>query len=200
MTLKVHTFGRPAHIVDMGRFLLRATLIVLITATALFFPIVVETDAHYDMNRKKFGFAVFLYKFIKVIGGYAATYEGGVALHVSPKKAVLIPYSKMNSERKRFSFVKTFRLIAFTLTTETGAEYLMPVWVAQTALRAYFFATGGEKENVENNLWLTDGDVLRISLNSVVYFNLFILLRSFIKFLKEKIKILCRKKIKKSTT
>lgn len=183
----------------MGRFLLRSALIILSALFALFLPIVVETDAHYDMNRKKFGFAVFLYKFVKLIGGYAATYKGGLALHISPKKAVLIPYSRLDSERKRFSFVKTFRLVSFRLTTETGAEYLLPVSTAHTALRAYFFATGGDKDKIENNLWLTDGDVLRVSLNSVLYFNLFILLRNLVIFLKEKMKILWQKKMKRST-
>lgn len=196
----VHTFTQPAHIVDMDRFFLRFMLIVLSTIFALFFPIVVETDMHYDMNRKKFGFAVFLYKIIKIVGGYAATYQGGIALHLSPKKAVLIPYSRLNSERKRFSFIKTFRLISFRLTTETGAEYLLPVSTAHTFLRAYFFATGGDKDKIENNLWLTDGDVLRVSLNSVLYFNLYILLRNLVIFVKEKIKILWQKKTKKSIT
>ena len=159
----------------------------------------IESDTHCDLNRKKFGFAVFLFKRIKIIGGYIATYNGGIALHVSEKKAILIPYSQMNSERKRFSFIKTFRLIAFNLTTETGAEYLLPVALAHTALRAYFFTIGGDKDKIENNLWLTDGDTLRVSLNFVIFFNLYILLKNFIKFLKEKIKILWRKRKKKST-
>ena len=183
----------------MGRFFLLFILVVASLALFFFTPIVLETDVHYDMNRKKFGFAVFIYKIFKIIGGYVTTYQGGFALHISPKKAILLPYNKMNSERKRFSFIKTFRLISIRITTETGAEYLLPISTAHTILRAYFFATGGDKDKIENHLWLTDGDVLRISLNSVLYFNLYILLRNFIVFLKEKIKILWQKKTKKST-
>ena len=164
----------------------------------LFVPIVIELDAHYDMNRKKFGFATYIYKNIKLFGGYVGVYPGGLALHFSKKKAKLIPYSKLNSERKRFSFLRTFRLISFTLTTETGVEYLFPISTLHTVLRAYFFTIGGDKDKIENNLWLTDGDVLRISLNCVIYFNIVILLTNLIKFLKEKIKILWRKKTKKS--
>ena len=105
----------------------------------------------------------------------------------------------MDSERKKFSIMKTFRLKTFNLTTETGAEYLLLTAVAHAFLRLLFFIKGGEKERIENNLWLTDGDVLRISLNVLFYFNLYILLKSFIKFCKEKIRILCRKRMKKST-
>lgn len=183
----------------MSRLILYSMLGVMIVAFLLFIPIVLEADGHYDMNRRKFGFAVFLYKLVKLVGGYAATYQGGLALHVSPKKAILIPYSEIDSERKRFSFVRSFRLIAFTLTTETGAEYLLPVSLAHTALRALFFLFGGSKDKIENNLWLTDGDVLKVSFNVVAYFNLFMLLCALFKFLKEKMKILWQKKMKKST-
>lgn len=183
----------------MGRLFLYILLGLMVAAFLLFFPIVLEADAHYDMNRRKFGFAVFLYKIVKLVGGYAATYQGGLALHISPKKAILIPYSEINNERKRFSFVRSFRLIAFTLTTETGAEYVLPVTIAHNVLHALFLLLGGNKDKYENNLWLTDGDVLKVSFNVVAYFNLVMLLCALFKFLKEKMKILWQKKMKKST-
>ena len=183
----------------MGRLILYALLWILIAAFLLFTPIIVQADAHYDMNRRKLGFDLFLYNTFKIIGGYAATYRGGIALHISPQKAILIPYADMDNERKRFSFVRGFRLVAFTLTTETGAEYLLPVSFAQTVLRIVFFLLGGKEEKIENNLWLTDGDVLRVSFRIVAYFNLFMMLCALFKFLKEKIIILWQKTKKKST-
>lgn len=182
----------------MNRSFLLVLLILLSVAFLLFFPIILESDTHCDVNRKKFGFAVFAFTKIKIVGGYITTYQGGIALHVAKKKAILIPYRQMNSERKKFSFMRTFRLVSFRLTTETGAEYLLPIALAHTALRAYFFASGGEKDKIENNLWLTDGDTLRVSLNFVVFFNLYILLKNFLKFIREKIKILWRRKKKQS--
>ncbi len=164
----------------------------------LFLPIPLKTNVHYDMNRRKFCFSVYLFYFIRIFGGYIATYKGGLALHISNKKAILLPYAQINNERKRFSFVKTFRLKSLTITTETGAEYLLPIALAHTGIRTYFFAKGGKKEKIEQNLWLTDGDVLRVSLTFVVHFTLFMLLREFVKFLKEKWKI-WQEKTKKST-
>ncbi len=184
----------------MGRFFLFAALSLLLLVVLLFFPIFLELDVHYDMNRKKFGFVLYAYKILKLIGGYVTTYPGGIALHVSPKKAIVKPYSGLDSERKRFSFTKAFRIVSFSLTTETGAEYLLPVSLAHTALRTIFFSIGGEEGKIENNLWLTDGDELKVSMNLVTYFNLFILLCAFLKFLKEKIISIWRKKTKKSTT
>ncbi len=183
----------------MGKPFFYTVASVLGLILLLFFPIYLQTDGHYDMNRRKFGFGIYLYKRLRLLGGYVGVYRGGIALHVSEKKAFLVPYDKMNSERKRFSFMRSFRLVSCVLTTETGAEYLLPVSYAHVFLRTYFFINGGEKERIENNVWLTDGDVLRISASVVLRFNLFLILKNLIKFLKEKIKTSWRKKIEKST-
>lgn len=184
----------------MGRFLLFSIVSLLTLTILLFFPIVLEAAAHYDMNRKKFAFALYAYKTWKLIGGYVTTYPGGFAVHVAPDKAVLKPYSGMEKDRKRFSFVRGFRIKSLSLTTETGAEYLLPVALTYTALKTVFFTIGGKRRGIENNLWLTDGDELKISADVVVFFNLFIMLCAFFKFLKEKIKSLWQKKDKRSIT
>ncbi len=189
---------QSAHIVGMGRLFFYFLITALGVIGLLFFPIVVEADVHYDMNRRKFGFALYAYKTWKLAGGYVTTYPGGFALHISPDKAILKPYSGMESDRKKFSFVRTFRVLSFSLLTETGAEYLLPVSVVHAVLRAVFFSFGGDRENIRNNLWLTDGDELRISADLVLRFNLYLLLRAFMKSLKEKIKNLWQKKTKKS--
>ena len=155
----------------------------------LFFPIYVELNAHYDMNRRKFAFGIYAYRIFKIIGGYLATYTGGIAMHLTQKKAVLVPYSQMDSERKRFSFIKTFRLKKLITTVETGAEYLFPISIMDGISQIYLFVRGVDRKKVRNNILLTDGDVLQISLNALVYFNLYIVLKNFVIFLKEKIKI-----------
>ena len=81
-------------------------------------------------------------------------------------------------------------LQAFLRTDRSVCQYLLPVSLAHTVLRALYFLLGGSKDKFENNLWLTDGDVLKVSFNIVAYFNLFMLLCALFKFLKEKMKIL----------
>ena len=183
----------------MDRFFFIFCLISLSIILLLFFPIYVKTDGHYDMNGRKLAFSISLYKFFRVFGGYIATYKGGLAMHVSSQKAILIPYRDLNRERKRFSIMRTFRLRKLQITTETGAEYLLPCAATQAVFRLIFFILGGKKEKIENNLWLTDGDVLRITMNLSVRFNLFILFRRLIITIKEQIKDLWQKKIKKLT-
>ena len=186
---------RPAHIKDMDRLFFIVSVTGLSILALLFFPIYLDTEAYYDMNGRKCTFCVNAYRIIKLLGGYIATFKGGLAVHLSPKKAVLLPYMEMNKERKRFAAFRSFRLRTFRLTMETGAEYLMPIALLQSILKIYFFTTNKKANLMESNLWLTDGDVLRISLQMSIRFNLFILLRNIINHWKEEIKLLCQTKM-----
>lgn len=188
-----------AHINCMGK-LFFFVLILSVLCAILFFPIYIETNAHYDMNRRKLTLGLYLYKIMRIFGGYLATYRGGMAFHVSKKKAIIIPYAQVNKERKRFSIFRTFRLKSLRLTIETGGEYLLPMATAQAILQTYFTLKSDRSHVYQSVLWLNNGDLLRISLQFTVYFNLFIILRFAYKVLKEKIKRSCRKKMKNSTT
>lgn len=149
------------------------------------------------MNRRKCAFVVHLNKLIRLFGGYVATYKGGLALHISEKKAVLLPYKELNDERKKVSIVRTFRLKALSITIETGAEYFVSMAALQECFQWLFLILGGQKEKLQRNLWLTDGDVLRISVSFVIRLNLYMIIRNF---LKEKIRVLCQTKIGRLTT
>ena len=183
----------------MDRFFFILLGVSLSIILLLFFPIYLKADGHYDMNGRKLTFSISLYRFFRVFGGYIATYKGGLAMHVSPQKAILIPYKDLNRERKRFSIMRAFHLHKINLTVETGAEYLLPSATIHGILRTIFFLLGGKKEKIENNVWLVDGDVLRVTMNFTIRFNLFILLIKAIITIKEQIKQVWLRKIKNST-
>ena len=170
----------------------------LISLAILFFPIYLETSGHYDMNRRKLAIGIYLYKCFRVFGGYLATYSGGMAFHASDKKAIIVPYSQVHTERKRFSMFRSFRLKSLSLTIETGAEYLLSAHAAYTLADSIIQAKYGKTMPNKSVLWLNQGDVLRVSLQFTVYFNLFMLLRYAYKVLKEKITRSCRMKKKNS--
>ena len=133
----------------MGRFFFWLLIGVIAVLIVLFFPVYLALDAHYDMTRKKFAFMTKAYGFIKLIGGYVATYQGGLAVHISDKKAILIPYTEVEGERKRLSVLRTFRLKTLSITIETGAEYLFLTALTHMLFRAYFLIKGGKKEKLE---------------------------------------------------
>ncbi len=101
-------------------------------------------------------------------------------MHVSPQKAILIAYGDLDSERKRLSIFKSVKLKRLHITVETGAEYLLATSASQMILRIIFLILGGERDKIENNVWLTNGDVLRISSNFTIRFNLFTILKNLI--------------------
>ncbi len=181
----------------MGRFAFFLWSIP-ISLCLLFIPVVLETNVYYDVLRRKFAFSVYGYKLIKLTGGYIATYEGGIAVHTSKNKATIIPYKQLNNERKRFSFMKTFRLKSFAVTTETGASYLMPVLFTQATASAVVFLKTKKKAEIRSRIVLENGEALKISLQCILFCNLFMLLQSILAFIKEKLKKSCRKKLKKS--
>lgn len=148
------------------------------------------------MHRRKLAFVMHINKFFRVLGGYIATYKGGFALHVSEKKAILLPYKEMNSKRKKISIIRTFRLKALSITTECGAQYFLQMAALQEFFEGVFLIFGGKKEKLERNLWLTDGDVLRISMSVVIRLNLYMVMRNILKFLKEKVRCYVRQKSK----
>ena len=179
------------------RGIITASLIVI---TLLFFPVYLQVNTHFDLNKKRLVFSLYAYRKIKIIGGYIKTYSGGIALHISDKKAILIEYKEMDGERKKFKFTKAFKLRKLALTTETGAEYLLGVFALQTAFCAFLNRFESRRGKIHAHIWLTDGDVLRLTAQLQVYFNLYVLLKEFLTFIKEQIKILWKKKAKIFTT
>ena len=130
----------------MGRFFFVALIILGSIVFLLFFPIYLKTESHYDVHRRKLAFVMHINKFFRVLGGYIATYKGGFALHVSEKKAILLPYKEMNSKRKKISIIRTFRLKALSITTECGAQYFLQMAALQEVFEGIFLIFGGKKE------------------------------------------------------
>lgn len=159
----------------MGRIF---TLFLVIAGAAIFLfaPIVQEFNVFGDLGGKKLAFSLYLFGFVKLAGGYVTSYRGGVAVHLSEKKAVLLPYSGMNEERKKFKIFRSFRLISLETSAETGAA------VTYAALKG-FLALKGALNKSELKLYLTDGDALKVSVRVVAYFQIAVLLALFVRFL-----------------
>ena len=188
----------PAHIEDMDRFFFILLTVCIGFLALLFLPIYIHSDLYYDVNGRKCAFSVTAYRFLPIIGGYIATYNGGLAFHISKKKAILLPYNDMKQEQKKISVLRTFRLKTLAINIETGAEYFLYTMLAQRVFTAYFLLQGGKKEKLKHSLWLTDGNALRISLHCVLRLNGYIILRNVFVYLKEKFQVLCQTKIKES--
>jgi hypothetical protein len=181
----------------MGR-LLFAGIVSIILAVLLFFPIYLSLNLYFDMNRKKLCFSINIYKWFKLLGGYIVPYPKGIALHVSNKKAILLQYNEFEKERKKFSFFQTIRLRKTSIVAETGAEYLLGVYLISLCWRILEVIKQGDAKDLHSTVWLAKGDVLRVSVNMSWLFNGYTILKEIISVLKEKNNNLWMKKVKKS--
>ena len=162
----------------MGEFfIVSAFLSVLL----LLFPLYVRVEAHLDVKENKCWFFVGLYRQLKVLGGYGQLERDGIALHISKKKAFFIPYAKMADTRKRFEITKGFQLLSFHQVLETGGAdsvYSVMLGAINNSVTGSLFSFLQTKHpflSLQNNLLLTSGAELKVTLQSEVVFNVLVL-------------------------
>ncbi len=83
-------------------------------------PVYVSADLYLDAAENRGWFSVSLYHTLRLFGGYAELRGEGLVLHLSEKKAVIVPFSEMAGARKKFEVTKGFQLCKFHQLLETG--------------------------------------------------------------------------------
>lgn len=181
----------------MGKFFLSFG-IAFAVLLVLFFPIFLNTDLYYQIRSNKLGFCISLYGKIKLSGGYISTYYGGLAIHLSEKKALLTGYKEMEEQRKKFSFRDFFTLKNISVHIRTGAEYFLALYALHMASGLFTFFSPAYRKIVHSNFCLENGDELRLSARIIVKSTLFQQLMGFIKYTVRR--IMSAWKMKNSTT
>ncbi len=184
----------------MNRLFFYTLFWVGLALVILFTPIFLTTDALFNIKQKKIGFSVRLYGVVKLIGGYISTYTHGLAVHVSKNKAILIPFKDLDNERKRFSFMRTFKMVSFYLNIETGVEYCIFFTPLHYIANLLLYIKYQDPKRYAMQTWITNGETLIISMQNTVFFNGYIVLKNFLKFIIHKVEYLWQNKTKKSTT
>ncbi len=158
-----------------------------------FFPVFVYVDGYVDAAENKAWFALCLYRRLKVFGGYAQLRPDGVAVHLTEKKAVFVPYAEMSDTRKKFEITKGFQLWRLHQVIEVnGAEKLYGVMLAAaltSSVSAAFsvIRTRYPFVSLKNTVLLTEDRVLKLSLQAATVFNGFILTIAIVKKILEAI-------------
>ena len=117
----------------------------------LLFPFAVRVVVHWDVKEGKTGFVAYLYGVLRVAGGYAAPYGGGIAVHLGKKTALLLPYTQLLFSRSRFALMRGFSLCSLRQIVKIGgredpARALAACLLWRKALDAAFFAVGRRKD------------------------------------------------------
>ena len=158
----------------MGEFFIVSAFL----GTLLFLlPLYVRVEAHLDVKENKCWFFVGLYRHIKIFGGYGQLKKDGIAVHITKKEAIFIPYAKMADTRKRFEIMQGFQLMNFYNILETGGAdsvygiMLGAVFNAATGSIFSLLQTKHPFLSLKNNLLLTDKAALKLTVQSEVVFN-----------------------------
>lgn len=141
------------------------------------FPVFVYVDAYVDAAENKCWFALSLFKFFKIFGGYLQIKKEGLVFHITKKKAVILPYKQMAPMRKKFEVTKGFQLYRFHQIVETGGEGSpqgVIVAAVLQSLSSQIFSVMQTLHpflSLKNGVLLTENPRLKLSLQFVTVFN-----------------------------
>lgn len=159
------------------------------------FPIFLNVNVFIDVKQKKGCFGIYLFRFIKIYGGYATLYKSGIAFHLTEKKAVLLPYREIGNTRKKFEITDGFQIYSYHQIVEIGSREnpgaaLMAAAFTEAlsgALFANFFAKKKYLSLKNGTMLMTKSSALKISVNTVAVFNMLVLTMASVKIILEKI-------------
>ncbi len=181
----------------MGKFFLYL-FIAFAVLVLFFFPIFLSVDVYYQIRSKKVGFCISLYGKIKLLGGYISTYNGGFAIHLSEKKALLTGYREMEERRKNFHFLDFFTFQKISLNIRTGADYFLPLYALNLVKSIVLYIRPAFQKRIKSKLGIENGDELKLSARVILKMTAFKQLKGFIKYTFRR--ILSTWKMKKSTS
>ncbi len=158
----------------MGEFFVYSTFFGVLL---FLFPVFVSLDGYADVTENKFFFSVGLYRLFKVFGGYLRFSREGIIIHLTKKKAVILPYDKMTDTRKKFEITKGFQLYRMHQIIETGNVN----YPAVVLLGALLQSVGGQVFSVlqtkhpflslKNSTLISEESALKITFQAVTVFN-----------------------------
>lgn len=141
------------------------------------FPVFVYLDGYADVKENKFCFSLSLYKYLKVFGGYGQIKTDGIAVHISEKKAIFVPYESMTDTRKKFEITKGFQLYRYHQIIETGnpfSPYGVLLAGAIQAVSGGIFSVMQTRHpflSLKNSTVLSEENNLKVSVQAVTVFN-----------------------------
>ncbi len=173
---------------------MNAFVVVMTVVAVMLFPIFVSAYLYGDKDSGKVGFALYLFGAVRLLSGYAAPCKGGIAFHLTEKKAVIMPYSELLGIGKKFEVTKGFSVCNYRHCIEIGgAENMAGALAAAMSLRkltdiVFMFARGKKDLRMEGDILVDmNRGGFRAAVKVVISFNLLIVTIAAVKIIMEKI-------------
>ena len=162
----------------MGEFFVYSTFAGFLLT---FFPVFLWLDAYVDARGNRAWFSFSAYRFMKIFGGYGQLDKEGIAVHVTKKTALFLPFDKLGDMRKKFEITKGFQLWKFHQTVEIGGAdnvygVLVAAGIQSFASGAFaYLRTKHPFVSLKNCTLLAEDPCLKLSFENAVVFNGFVL-------------------------
>lgn len=163
-------------------------------AALLLLPLVVSVHLYFDAAQKKLFFGVYILRAVKLRGGYAAPAPRGIALHLSRRRAVLLPYGELFAAGKKFKLARGFSVAdaAFVLEVGRAEQPALALFAAAAAriaacMGAAYLRARTKAGGLHMDVLLRAGeDCCKASGRILIAFNLAVLLAAAAKLLLRK--------------
>ncbi len=132
----------------------------------LFFPLRLSVYVYFDGESKRLSFSVYLFKIIKIVGGFIEKYGGDIIIHYSNKRARLFNKSDMGKFKLKSGDKKHFEVLSSCLVTSFPftPEYcnLAGVITVASNLLCPFITTEKDFLKIKSIIYLGKDDYLKI--------------------------------------
>lgn len=181
----------------MGEFFVYSTFF---GALAFFFPVFLWLDVYADIRKNRVWFSLSTYRYLKLFGGYSQLDREGIAVHLTKKKAIFLPFDKMADTRKKFEITKGFQLWRFHQVVETGGSDTVYGIFLAALIQSVSGGTFGYLKtkhpflSLKNSTLLGEKPCLKLSFQTAVIFNGLVLTLAIVKKILEALINWIRKK------
>ncbi len=144
---------------------------------------------------KKLFFSIKLFKVFKIFSGYAELKKDGIFIHLTHKKAILIPYSSLTGMKKKIKPLKDYHIIKWEFEADLGFA-TKTVLALETAFFVNYITsfinwlTSNIKPYliIKNNVNVYESqNVFKMYFYGTILLNLLMIILSLIKIVLEKI-------------
>ncbi len=188
----LHNFIRFAKNIFMENFFVVGCFISLFF---LFFPMFTQLIVFFDINTGKLCFSLYLFKFIKIYGGYVTLCDKGLVFHLSLTNAVLLPWQEILAQKKKLEITKGFQIVEFSQIIELGnginADTKILLSTVSTILSNIILSISKEKKNFidykSGTLLLHSADKVKLNVSITAVYNGLVLIIALCKILIQKV-------------
>lgn len=160
----------------------------------LIFPVFLTTYFYIDGNKKQLYFCLKIFSKIKILSGYIQFIKDGIAIHLTKKKAIIIPYLIKFDLQKTYKLAKEYNVIQFFSIIEHGNVDLIEkykismLYSSINNLICPIIQYRKQYLKIKNDLILYElNSKIKVTIKLVLVFNLISIISTIIKIILEKI-------------